>query len=327
MPSNIYNLENAFSYLTKYGILKPNRYYVYFSVLPSSIRNLYKDPEQVRLKIACESVDLPVKTIVTDDVKVGKHIKKSASSYTVDPIKITYRCSGDMMEKYLFDKWLDSICDMETGLMGYPAEFVADLFIDVLNDDGEIVYGVKLVDAFPTSISSTGLAFQNQNDTLKIDVQIAYKKLIVRDEFFQDVARDLPNSNPYRVFGEPWKVGIVPAKPSDGTDSRQNEISTIGADAKRFLELLGLTSDNTAFDWNAYLADPNQWGANNTEDGMYAVMQARGDILSQEVKDAIAGNTYNQATADSAVDILTDQADAVLSVLERLSPIAVIADP
>lgn len=323
--TRIYNLEAAFAYIAKFGVLKPNRYFITFSRIPLVVSQKFGDVdrnEQARLRIACEAVDLPAKTILTDDLKVGKHIRKSAFAYTVDPIKLTFRCSSDAYEKRFFDLWLDTVCNPLVGSVDYHDNISGELTIDVLDDDANIAYSVTLYEVYPTNVSASGLSFATTNDTIKVDVQLAFTRFAVNYELSAEIPQDIAKSPAWTVPGKPLEIGLVPAAPPDAVDTKQFEIATLGSDAKQFLQTLGLESTNVAFDWNNYLADPNQWGTNNSEEAMQEIMRARGDILSEETKAAIAGDLHSPATAQSAVDILTDQAGAVLSTLERLSVFA-----
>lgn len=176
------NIENAFQYFAKFGIAVPNRYFVTFDRLPAGLQIPgITDDGQTRLRINCESVDLPTKNITTDDYKIGKHIRKSAFAYSVDPIRISFRCSADMAEKVFFDKWQELICDPYSGAMEYHANFVSDMRIEVLDLKNQVVYGIKLIEAYPQSVTASQLAFATANEILKVDITMAFTRYEVLD--------------------------------------------------------------------------------------------------------------------------------------------------
>lgn len=324
--NSIYSLERAFALLTTYGYASPNKYFVSFYNLPTEVSTIptISLSDQGRLKLACEAVDLPVKNITTDDLKIGKHIRKSAIGYTVDPIKLTYRCSRDMVEKVFFDKWLDLICDPITGAMEYHQTFTSDVIIEVLDGGGEPIYAVQLHEAFPISVSGTGLSYQSVNEAIKVDIQLAYTRLSILNV-------GIAGANASSVVDDINNLRLIQAEAalsaeidSDRVRTREPEVITLGTEAKAFLETLGIPHNNPAYEWNSYLSDSGVWGTDDPSEALSKLSKAREEINSPTTKSAIEnGGQVAPATADNAIDILTDQADSVLSVIERISPFTV----
>lgn len=344
MADPLYSPESAFSLLTTYGYALPNRYFVTLYNLPSNLSNMpiMKSSDQGRLKFACESVDMPTRNITTEDLKIGHHTRKSAIGYTVDPIKITYRCSRDMAEKTFFDAWIDLICDPKTGSMEYHSKFTCDLVIDVLDGGGDKVYGVKLIEAFPMAATANGLSYMTLNEILKFDVQFACTKI----EFLPYGANSSQggqsggldsesssggsgnsqqsinsNTNASSFDGSLQQNGVSPFVDPDGVLSRKPQIEAIGNLSKQTLNTLLIPTNNPAYDWNKYLSTPKEWGTNDPIEALSKIALAKTDILSPLTKNAIMTGGVSSWVADSAVTVLSNQTDSVSTLLENISPL------
>lgn len=324
--NTLYSLERAFALLTTFGYTSPNKYFVSFYNLPRSLLSIptLGTADQGRLKIACEAVDLPVKNITIDDLKIGHHTRKSATGYTVDPIKLTYRCSRDMMEKVFFDKWLDLICDPDTGSMEYHANFTCDVVIEVLDGGGKTIYAVQLHEAFPMSVSSSGLSFQSTNETLKVDAQIAYTKITILPIGIAGTDTKQSEENLQTLVNTVRQADIQAKIDSDRVSTREPQIATLGLQARLFLQALLIPDDNAAYTWNDYFANVNQqWKSQSAEEVLADLDREKGALFTPQVKDAIMSGGVNSGDADSAISILADQADGVMNVLENISPFTV----
>ena len=88
----------------------------------------------------------------------------------------------DFYMKTVFDNWQKLVFDVDKYAVNFKKEFVADIMIQQVDKEKNLpLYGVKLINAFPTSIS--GLALSNESaDTLqRLSVTFSYDKFEVQD--------------------------------------------------------------------------------------------------------------------------------------------------
>jgi len=81
----------------------------------------------------------------------------------------------------MFDKWGQSIVDLETYRVAYKKDIVTDVVIQQLNKQNIPIYGVKLENAFPTTIGGIALSNESADTPNKLTVTFSYDKFVVED--------------------------------------------------------------------------------------------------------------------------------------------------
>jgi hypothetical protein len=77
--------------------------------------------------------------------------------------------------KKMFDKWSQLIIDPETYKLNYNAVYQRDITIQQLNEKNVPVYGIKLKNAYPVSVSSIELSNTGENSIQKLSVTMTYE--------------------------------------------------------------------------------------------------------------------------------------------------------
>lgn len=168
-----------------------------------------------RLALACESIILPSKGLMTDQINlVGNGPQMShvyAENYT-DELKATFLCSPDFFERQYFINWLDTIVNRGThevamyskyaqpwsiivaclpkdlGRAGYSGRFArqnvegkAADFGDIIDklggrDKASEIYFVQLEHVYPQKISEVELSQSANNQFIKFSVTFRYHR-------------------------------------------------------------------------------------------------------------------------------------------------------
>lgn len=130
------------------GLAKPTRFLIEFS-LPPGVLSDTRD-----LSILCQTTSLPTRTITTTDYAgTQRHTFKIPSGYTFDALTCTFLVGNDFFPKNLFDSWLDQSVDRKSYRVKYQRDYSSTITIWQLDQDKNLVYGVKLNHAFPTAVS------------------------------------------------------------------------------------------------------------------------------------------------------------------------------
>jgi hypothetical protein len=141
---------------------------------------LINDPRDISL--LCENVTLPGRQISTLDYGHDKEMTRKQPYGVIDEeVTMTFMLTNDMYIKTVFDDWLGCIYDSETYRIGYKKDFSTDVVIQQLNHKELPVYGVKLINAFPTTIAGITMDNNSENTIQKLTVTLSYDKYIQED--------------------------------------------------------------------------------------------------------------------------------------------------
>ena len=200
---NIDNLKSTIA--KKGGVAMQNRFMVYFqppggtgikSLLNTnaktlvgniagtlasggSLKNLIPDPRDIG--ILCESVNLPGRQISTIDYQADRQSIKIPYGIINEDVSMSFILTNDYFMKKLFDNWMSSIFDVEKYRAGYKKDFATDVVIQQLNKENVPIYGVRLENAFPTTMSSITLDNNSENTVQKLSVTLSYENYVPED--------------------------------------------------------------------------------------------------------------------------------------------------
>mgnify|MGYP003110692588 FL=1 len=80
--------------------------------------------------------------------------------------------------KRLFDNWIHLLVDINNHTVGYKKDYSCDMVIQQLNPKGKVVYGVKLLKAFPTTVTSIDFDSSNENAMAEVQVTLDYDSYV-----------------------------------------------------------------------------------------------------------------------------------------------------
>jgi len=138
------------------------------------LSQLINDPRD--LAILCESCSLPGRQIQTlDSQHLGyRQAIKFPQGYFNEDVNFVFHLTNDYYLRKVFDRWLDIIVNPETYQVSYKKDYVTDVTIQQLNRRNIPVYGVKLKNAYPVTVSTIGLS-NSSADTQKLNVTLTYE--------------------------------------------------------------------------------------------------------------------------------------------------------
>jgi hypothetical protein len=196
--------------ISKGGMAVSNQFAV---VLPGQVGG--KEGEKLDTRdanILCKNVNLPGRQITTLNRSIGLYNHKVVNGFIVDDVTMTFRLMNDYGVRKYFDDWMNLMVGHSTrteeqkkvmkGTVGWHDDYTADITIHQLrkpqvrvgfdlgpldiNFDilGESIYTVKLLDAFPTSMSTIQLS-DDQDGMVDATVTFSYVNWVkVKDERF-----------------------------------------------------------------------------------------------------------------------------------------------
>jgi len=145
------------------------------------------------MNVLCKEVTLPGRQILTLDRPIAMVQEKVANGFATEDVSMTFYVTNDYAPKKYFDKWNSKIIVRENGHLhvGYRENYSKDIIIRQLKKPvarfgfdlgpldfnldvlGKSIYSIKLINAFPTSISSIPLS-SDQDQIVEFSVQFSY---------------------------------------------------------------------------------------------------------------------------------------------------------
>ena len=139
-------------------------------------KNFINDPRDISL--LCDSVRLPAKVITTLDYQANKQSFKVPYGTIEDEVSLGFLLTNDYYMRTIFDKWINSIVDPDKYCVAYKDDITCDLIIQQLDEQDVPIYGVKLENAFPTTMSEVEFSNESSSQIQKMNVTFTYDKAV-----------------------------------------------------------------------------------------------------------------------------------------------------
>lgn len=176
---------------SKLGFARSNQFLV---VMPGSVSGFIGGLlGGNNLNLLCASAELPGKQILTHDRTIGMVNEKLAYGYANPDVSLTFYAMNDYGIVKYFNNWHDFTLDQQQFQAKYKNSYASTVEIHQLRKPliskgfglgpvkiniglgGGTVYGVKLLEAFPTSVNAIELS--NELDGLvQLTVQLSYTR-------------------------------------------------------------------------------------------------------------------------------------------------------
>jgi len=128
-------------------------------------------------KFSIESTEIPGFSIQTQDNYIYHFSQKMPYMASYDDISIVVRCDAQYSERKFFDAWKGLIKKHSTGNVRYKTDYAVDIQIEQLADDGSVIHGVVLFNAFPIMVASLDLQ-SSEADIHHMSVSFAYDRYV-----------------------------------------------------------------------------------------------------------------------------------------------------
>lgn len=177
-----FKLSEFLSTIKNTELSRTNRFEVMF-VTPSSI----KSADNKLVSLFCEISNLPGLAITTKGQRIyGPAYQRPVSlEYGGEAINMTFYVDRDFKVKSFFDKWMFSIVNPNNYNVAYDdsiipggTKYTTDITINQLDQNNNIKYSVKLVEAFPKVITMMDLNMASTNQVHKLNVTFGYRKWV-----------------------------------------------------------------------------------------------------------------------------------------------------
>jgi hypothetical protein len=184
-----FKLSEFLSTIKKTELARTNRFEVMF-VAPGSINSApgsINSNDSALVSLFCEISNLPGIAITTKGHRIyGPAYQRPVSlEYGGEAINMTFYVDRDFKVKSFFDKWIFSIVNPNNYNVAYDdnirkggKKYTTDIIINQLDQDNNIKYSVKLIEAFPKVITMMDLNMASTNQVHKLNVNFGYRKWV-----------------------------------------------------------------------------------------------------------------------------------------------------
>jgi len=196
------------------GMARTNRYNVFFTPPTMSLFNidpqailsnvltgqdvsvgtLLNDPRDISL--LCDKVTLPGRSVSTMEYQDQFQVIKMPYTFIDSEASFSFLLTKDYYMKRVFDNWMDGIINAKDSegnsvpyQLGYKTDYSTDIIIQQLDEEDVPIYGVKLINAFPTNIGDIELGNANENEFTRVDITFGYDKYEVEGPLSSTVSQ------------------------------------------------------------------------------------------------------------------------------------------
>lgn len=222
-----FSIEDFRSAVFKDSLARTNRFEILLTTAPKAYK--FRSNNNWNLSLYCEMASLPPVNISTKSFKIfgPTYQRPFAAEYGGEGIAMTFHVDRDMKVKTFFDDWASIVVDPYTGTVGWQEEYVTDLYIRQLDEQENVTYEIKLLEAFPRSVNLLELNNAAQNQTHRLNVLFAYKTWISTNQENQRSPMDVPRQRqvPEIPVSDPRPV----SKPIGDIGNPMGDLSNYGA--------------------------------------------------------------------------------------------------
>jgi len=151
---------------------RPNRFQVFFP-LPGGLKS-FGSSEQI-LTFRCENAQLPGRTLATTEQRTYGPIEKFPYLTTYNDLDVTLIVDGSMIQKKLFDAWMQLINPTSTNNFNYRNTYCVDITVKQYDVTNRVTHEVKFIESYPIAINQMDLDWSSDGYH-KLNATFAYTR-------------------------------------------------------------------------------------------------------------------------------------------------------
>ena len=171
-----------------------------------------------QVNLHCNSVSLPGHDLQAQDMQHGSAPgRQMVTSHDYQgTIAATFYLDVNLKERHFFEQWQKLAVDNSTHKANYYDDYIGSMQIFQLDGNGEITYGIKATEVYPTTIAGIEYAYANTNQIALQSVNFQYR------QWFNMTADSIAGYNEVGRFTESIKNYGPPFFEESGTSLFSN---------------------------------------------------------------------------------------------------------
>lgn len=185
------------------GLARQNRFQV---IIP----NMGSGSDGELFILLCQSASLPGATIQVKKQNLfgPAYIRPTNINYG-EQLSLSFLCDKDMIVKKGFDEWMHQVINKSSFTVAYQSSYARDVLIHQLDNAEKIVYGIKLVGAFPISMGALSLSQSAVDRFHTLPITLAYRYWEYHDSDFNSATFN-PATTASQFATRPWNSRPAP---------------------------------------------------------------------------------------------------------------------
>ncbi len=139
------------------------------------------------ISLMATNVDIPGTNVSYAEMHVGT-TRRIAFDKSTGDLNVTFRCSGPLYERKLFEAWVKAIFKKDHSVE-YYSNYIGNVNIQCLSPNNEITYDCDLDEVYPLVITDLNLDRTQTDQVLEFQVTFAYRKYNADIEFLEQIKR------------------------------------------------------------------------------------------------------------------------------------------
>ena len=131
-----------------------------------------------QLNLHCNSISLPGHDLQAQDMQHGSAPgRQMVTSHDYQgTIAATFYLDINLKERHFFEQWQKLAVDNSTHKANYYDDYIGSMEIFQLDGNGEITYGIKATEVYPSTIAGIEYAYANTNQIALQSVNFQYRQ-------------------------------------------------------------------------------------------------------------------------------------------------------
>ena len=131
-----------------------------------------------QINLHCNSVSLPGHDLQAQDVQHGSAPgRQMVQSHDYNgTIAASFYLDSHLRERHFFEQWQKMAVSKTTHKANYYDDYIGEMEIFQLDGNGEITYGIKATEVYPTTLGGIEYAYANANQIATQAVNFQYRQ-------------------------------------------------------------------------------------------------------------------------------------------------------
>jgi len=131
-----------------------------------------------QINLHCNTVSMPGHDLQAQDQQHGSAPGRQivTSHDYAGTIAASFYLDSHLRERHFFEQWQRSAVNTQTHKANYYDDYIGTMEIYQLDGDGEITYGIKATEVYPSTIAGIEYAYANTNQIAIQAVQFQYRQ-------------------------------------------------------------------------------------------------------------------------------------------------------
>jgi hypothetical protein len=166
-----FSLDKFRSEILTNSLARNNRFEVIIN--PPAFLRQYGD----KVSLLAEQASLPMLNIAAKSYKIfgPSYQRPFTSEYGGEGMPITFHVDRKMSVRNFFEDWMHAIINPTKFTTAYQNQYIGTIEIRQIDEQDNITYAVKLLEAFPRNLNLMDLNHSASNQTHRLNILFAYR--------------------------------------------------------------------------------------------------------------------------------------------------------